>query len=50
MLIRYPGQTEGLKVGCGGMGVWVGCEVWVDRRAEGWIKTKYKEVFKGVWV
>ena len=20
-----PGQTEGLKVGCGGMGGWVGC-------------------------
>jgi hypothetical protein len=29
------GQTEGLKVGCGGMGGWVGCEEWVDRWAEG---------------
>jgi hypothetical protein len=31
------GQTEGLRVGCGGMGGWVGCEEWVDRWAEGWI-------------
>jgi hypothetical protein len=41
MLIRYPlgQQTEGLRVGCGGMGGWrdgrAVCEVWVDRWAEG---------------
>jgi len=33
-----PGQSEGLKVGCGwvggGMGGWSVCEVWV----EGWIE------------
>ena len=29
------GQTEGLKVGCGGMGGWPVCEVWVDRWVEG---------------
>jgi hypothetical protein len=24
--LTLPGQTEGLKVGCGGIGGWVGCE------------------------
>ena len=38
-----PGQTEGLKVGCGGMGGGKGekvYEVWVDRWAEGEVKPK----------
>jgi hypothetical protein len=35
-----PGQTEGLRVGCGGMGGWVGCEEWVDRWAEREVKPK----------
>ena len=39
-----PGQTEGLKVGCGGMGGrrdgWAVCEVWVDRWAEEWVVCK----------
>jgi hypothetical protein len=38
------GQTEGLKVGCGGMGGrrdgWSVCEVWVDRWAEEWVVCK----------
>ncbi len=33
--IRSTVVTEGLKVGCGGMGGWVGCEVWVGGRMGG---------------
>ena len=43
-----PGQTEGLKVGCGGMGGRRDgralCEVWVDRWAEEWF-AKVDNVF-----
>ena len=49
-----PGQTEGLKVGCGGMGGWVGCGGmggWVGwLRRDGWFAKVDNSFGYEIWI